>query len=410
MPPLLRVPYNIGNRSMKAPIMATHDIPRSNRRSIGTVTGLSMLPLVLLAALCVAPSSALAEDIDTNPTPDELQLEIERTAAELEAAEAHISEVEASLEENSARLAELEAQIPLQQKKSDAAVRELYKAQQRSFGVLDILLGSESLGDFLENVEYVDRVTSTNIQEINRLKEMKAELEGTQAELETMRIDAAKSRDAAEAALAAAQEARAEAQRKAEEEARRQAEQAAAAAAAQAKAEATQAAAEAERSEDETEDEAKTAEPPSSEEIAEETREASDAAAAATSDGADWSTDKATFVAEWAGRIDAYLAGSPLSGQGTTFASAAWDYGVDPRWSPAISCIESSKGEVCFLPCNAWGWGSESWGSWEEAINDHVQGLARGYGYTVSYDAAAKYCPPNADFWYERCVEEMNKI
>ena len=115
-------------------------------------------------------------------------------------------------------------------------------------------------------------------------------------------------------------------------------------------------------------------------------------------------------MAEWAGRIDAYLAGSPLAGQGATFASAAWDSGVDPRWSPAISCIESSKGEACFLPHNAWGWGSVSWDSWEEAIYDHVQGLARGYGYTVTREGAAKYCPPNADFWYSRCVEEMNKI
>ena len=386
--------------------MATQNIPRSNRRSIGAIAGLSALSLALIAALCVAPRIAQAEDIDTNPTPDELQLEIERTAAELEAAEAHVAEVEASLAENTARLEELQVQIPLQQKKSDAAARELYKAQQQSYGILDILLGSESLPDFLNNIEYVNHVANTNVQEINRLKEMKEELETTKAELDTARLSAVQSKNEAEAALIAAQEARAEAQRKAEEEARRQAEQAAAAAAAQAKSDSAQGST---QSGEEGSD-AEAAEPPSSEEIAEETRAASDAAAAATSDGADWSTDKATFVAEWAGRIDAYLSGSPLSGQGTTFASAAWDYGVDPRWSPAISCIESSKGEACFLPCNAWGWGSESWGSWEEAIYDHVQGLARGYGYTVSYDAAAKYCPPNADFWYERCVEEMAKI
>ncbi len=53
-------------------------------------------------------------------------------------------------------------------------------------------------------------------------------------------------------------------------------------------------------------------------------------------DGADWSSDKTTFVESWAGRIDAYLAGSPLSGQGAVFAAAAWDYGVDPRFSPAM--------------------------------------------------------------------------
>ena len=155
--------------------MAAHDIPRLTRRSIGAIVSLSALPLILAMVLCAAPYAALAEDIDTNPTPDELQQEIERTAAELEAAEAHVAEVEASLEENSARLVELEAQIPLQQKRSDAAARELYKAQQQSFGVLDILLGSESLGDFLNNVDYVDHVTNANIQEINRLNDFSAE-------------------------------------------------------------------------------------------------------------------------------------------------------------------------------------------------------------------------------------------
>ena len=389
--------------------MAVHDIPRFSRRSAGTLAGVGALlsALILAAILCGAPSRAQAEDIDTDPTPDELQLEIERTAAELEAAETHVSEIEASLEQNSARLAELEVQLPLQQERSNAAARELYKVQQQSVGILEILLGSESLPDFLSNIEYVAHVTDTNIQEIKRLNEMQKELAETQAALEQARTDAVQSKVAAETALVEAQEARAEAQRKAEEEARRQAEQAAAAAAAQAKANTGQSSAAAQQTGSES---AEAVETPSSEEIAEATREASDAAAAATSDGADWSTDKATFVSEWAGRIDAYLAGSPLSGQGATFASAAWDFGVDPRWSPAISCVESSKGAACFLPCNAWGWGSISWDSWEEAIYDHVQGLARGYGYTVTRDAAAKYCPPNADHWYERCVEEMSLI
>ena len=376
-------------------------------RVVGAIAAACSLAVV--CALAFAGSStmqtAYAEDIDTNPTADELQQEIERTGAELEAADARVAEVEANLAENTARIAELEKEIPLQQERSNAAARELYKAQKQSFGIVEILLGSESLSDFVNNLEYVNHVTDTNIREIQRLNAMKAELEGTQAALEKDRVDAEQSRADAEEALIAAQEARAEAQRQAEEEARRQAEQAAAAAAAQAKSNAEQAAAQPEESSEEPAPEA-----PTSEEISEATNEASDAAAAATSDGADWSTDKATFVASWAGRIDAYLAGSPLAGQGTTFASAAWDSGVDPRWSPAISCIESSKGEACFLPHNAWGWGSSSWGSWEEAIYDHVQGLARGYGYTVTREGAAKYCPPNADFWYERCVEEMNKI
>ena len=124
----------------------------------------------------------------------------------------------------------------------------------------------------------------------------------------------------------------------------------------------------------------------------------------------DWSVDEATFVAQWGPRIDAYLAGSPLAGYGNAFASAAWKYGVDPRFSPAISNTESSKGANCFLPCNAWGWGSKSWSSWEQAIDSHVSGLAAGYGYTISVKGAQKYCPPNWYEWYNKTLAEMNKI
>ena len=69
---------------------------------------------------------------------------------------------------------------------------------------------------------------------------------------------------------------------------------------------------------------------------------------------------KAAFIEEWTARIDAYLAGSPLAGYGSVFAEAAWEYSIDPRWSPAISNTESSKGRICFLPHNAWGWGDVS--------------------------------------------------
>ena len=118
----------------------------------------------------------------------------------------------------------------------------------------------------------------------------------------------------------------------------------------------------------------------------------------------------AGYYEEAIARIDAYLAGSTLSGYGRVFAQAALAYGVDPRWSPAISNTESTKGANCFLPHNAWGWGSTGWSSWEEAINAHVAGLAKGYGYTISYSNAQKYCPPNYDNWFRDTLREMSKI
>ena len=124
----------------------------------------------------------------------------------------------------------------------------------------------------------------------------------------------------------------------------------------------------------------------------------------------DWSVGKEAFVAEWTQRIDAYLAGSPLAGQGVVFAAAAWSNGIDPRWSPAISNTESSKGAVCFLPYNAWGWGQSGFSGWEEAINTHVAGLAKGYGYTISMAYAQKYCPPNSVHWFNTTLSQMRMI
>lgn len=124
----------------------------------------------------------------------------------------------------------------------------------------------------------------------------------------------------------------------------------------------------------------------------------------------DWGQGRDSFIAEWTSRIDAYLAGSPLAGYGSVFATAAWDYGVDPRLSPAISNTESTKGSHCFLPYNAWGWGNSSWSSWEEAINAHVAGLAAGYGGVLTPAGAAAYCPPHATDWYNKTLSQMQSM
>ena len=139
---------------------------------------------------------------------------------------------------------------------------------------------------------------------------------------------------------------------------------------------------------------------------------ASDSGATATGlSEVDWNVSKTEFVEEWGSRINTYLSGSTLAGYGTTFAEAAWENGIDPRFSPAISNTESTKGQNCFLSHNAWGWmGDTSWSSWEEAINAHAAGLAKGYGYTISLANASKYCPPTYEDWYAKTLAQMQQI
>lgn len=141
-------------------------------------------------------------------------------------------------------------------------------------------------------------------------------------------------------------------------------------------------------------------------------RNAADGASAelASLPDVDWECGKKAFIEEWTKRIDAYLAGSPLAGYGKTFATAAWNNNVDPRWSPAISNTESGKGSSCFRSYNAWGWGQGGWSSWEEGINAHVAGLAAGYGYSITLGAASKYCPPTYTEWFHETLNQMKQI
>ena len=127
------------------------------------------------------------------------------------------------------------------------------------------------------------------------------------------------------------------------------------------------------------------------------------------------SSDYDSFINEWTNRIDNYLAGSPMAGQGYNFAVAAWNTGVDPRWSPAIACIESTKGAYCANSYNAWGWsarggGWRSFGSWSEGISAHVAYLGANYGSTLTPAAAKKYCPPTWQDWYNKVAAQMNRI
>lgn len=350
----------------------------------------SMLCVFFTPAIDAAPnSSAFAVTTEIDAEPDDLQRLIEESNEAYESASARVAELESAISESEARIVELEALLPEQRERGGDAMRELYKIQRGGSSLVDLILTADNFMDFVSRVDFLDRVFDRHFDDLEALSAMVDELNEAQSQLQADLADAHDARERASQSLADAQAAREQAQRearaKAEEEARL-AQQAVS-----------------EQDEQEAQD-AEASQPDA------DVDGGSQEVVPPSGDGADWSSDKMTFVSAWAGRIDSYLAGSPLSGQGATFAAAAWDYGVDPRFSPAISCVESSKGAACFLPYNAWGWGSVSWGSWEEAIDAHVRGLARGYGYTLSEAAAKKYCPPNWQHWHSRVGEEMGRI
>ena len=326
----------------------------------------------LMSGIALRPTPAFADPNQTEENLNELQTKIEQSANNYNAAISKVSEIEQRIAENTARITELEAAIPSQQEKGASATIALYKFHNEGTNLLTLVLGSTNLNEFISSIEYIERIQETNINELLRLKNMEAELEITQASLKTSRSQAIEEASRAETALVEAQAVREEAQKKALAQ--------------------TQQVQSASTSSSSSSSSSSTPSAPSG-----------------TSTPIDWSVDKTAFVNQWEGRINNYLAGSPLAGQGRSFAEAAWNYGVDPRWSPAIANTESSKGLYCFLPYNAWGWGSVSWNSWEQAIDAHVRGLSRGYGYTISIPAAQKYCS-SWEHWYNSTLAQMNTI
>lgn len=338
----------------------------------------------LIAAVCacamvvllVSANPAWAdESSSTSTSTAELQQEVERTSAEYEAAKNRVTELQAQIDNTEQQIStlqkeidDLNASITAQEEKTNHALVELYKLQQRNYGVTDIMMNAETISDFIDSVSYMERISNGYQTELNRLVEQKAQLSEKQTQLDTDEQQLEEARDEATAEAEAAQQAL-EAAVAAREEAARKA--------------------------------------------------ALASGTTLVADNVDWSVDKTEFVNEWAARIDAYLAGTPMAGTGVYFASAAWDYGVDPRWSPAITKIESSNGRYCIKPYNAWGWGAAdsnpyglafSWNSWEEAIYAHVRGLVNGYGYTITPAAAQKYCPSNWELWYQVTCSDMNRI
>lgn len=340
--------------------------------------------LLSVCVICSSTCMVFADQTDDG-TIEQLQQEVEQSAEALRQAQEQATEAEQHVQENNAKLQELQQQLPELKAQAALSIRTMYRMSKSGSSLLEMLLSAPDFNSFISLMQYLNIIQTKNNDAVSKLLETVNDVKNTQKELEQDK----KAKDEAVADASATMNKAIEARTRAQQ-----------AAAARAEAEAAA---------------AKAAE--------EKAREAEGSTFTTTSGNTvtvdaptsslsqvNMSSDRDSFVAKWAGRINSYLSGSPLAGYGQTFAEAAWDSGVDPRWSPAISMVESSKGACCFRPHNAWGWGNASWSDWDTAIRAHVSGLARGYGGGLTPSAARKYCPPNADFWYSRCSEEMSLI
>ena len=292
---------------------------------------------------------------------DDLKQVVQDITAEQDGLQAQIDALDGRIAEARASIAAAQEDLAEAQALAERSVRARYKVQRNYGSLVEILLDSQDLDSFIAGVEYIEEASEASVVQVTELRQEIVEYEREIEQCEAQKAEIGERMAEVSERLEAAVKARDEAQRKADLVAN----------------------------------------------------------AHLKPDGADWKAGKKAFVKEWTRRIDHFLAGTPMAGQGEAFANAAWKNHIDPRFSPAISTVESGNGRACIRPYNAWGWGAAEpnpyalaaeWGSWEEAINAHVSGLAAGYGYTVSTKGAQAYCPPNWEEWYATVVSEMNRI
>lgn len=378
-----------------------------NLRGIARTIAPTLGSVTLAASLCTGGMSAYAA------TNDDLVNRVEQATTEYREAEEEVERIEAQIAQNEEKTADIQARLPEQRAKTAASIRNLYKFQQNSPGLLDLVLSAESFNDFISTIRYIDTIHERNTEEVQALVSLEREYAQAQLALNSDRDAAVQKREDARVALEQARATKQEAQGRANavvsSESAKRSEVFASVQETIDKGVSKRAGSSATNKDGESGD-SKDGEATITTKSGNTTKvELPSESEVDTSPIVDNTTS--SEVASWAARIDAYLAGTALEGHGAAFAQAAADYGVDPRVSPAISCIESGKGEVCFLSHNAWGWGSESWDDWDSAIRDHVEGYAKTYGSTVTLEGAEMYSGEDIyPEWYSLVLSEMDSI
>ena len=325
-------------------------------------TAKTALCISIAAAMIAASLPFMPHGIAYAETEEELVERVNSTSAEYDAAVAEQESIAASISEIEGKIAALEEQMPSKRNAMDAAARSLYEnGEANGPGTLvSLLTSADDISQVLETSKMLDRMAARNADDLTGLADSVSVLNASKAELDEQKAKADEAVASAKSAMDEAIAARQSMQ----------------------KAQQTRA-----------------------------NQEALGGQSADLADDVDWNMTKDAFVAEWSSRIDAYLAGSPTAGTGAYYATAAWENGVDPRWAPAISLVESTKGAVCFRSHNAWGYGGKNYSSWEEGINAVVSGLGGSlYGGVLTEKAARTYCPPNWQHWFSTCYSEMKKI
>lgn len=114
---------------------------------------------------------------------EKLTIQVMDAESELDSLKAELSELESSIETKESEITEKQAEIKRKEKLLQERIVALYEAGDSTY--LDVLLGSDSLLDFLSKYEIVQQIVDADTALITDLDNDKKTLENEKAELET---------------------------------------------------------------------------------------------------------------------------------------------------------------------------------------------------------------------------------
>ena len=138
----------------------------------------------------------------------DLMASVEETTRVYQEAETALQNLNAQIAENEAKAAEIQTRLPEQRARAAASIRTLYKFQQNTPGLLDLICSAEDFNDFVSTLHYIDSITERNTAEIRALSDLQDELVQTQASLVAERDAAVTRQENARVALEAARNTR----------------------------------------------------------------------------------------------------------------------------------------------------------------------------------------------------------
>lgn len=125
---------------------------------------------------------------------DAAMAELSSLGQQVEEAQYQLSQTQASLDETNARIADLEVSIEQKQGELSAAQDVLADRMSASYKVgksdmLSIILNASDFEDFINRVFYANKVSDSDAQAIQTVKDLKAELEQQQNDLQAQKAE-----------------------------------------------------------------------------------------------------------------------------------------------------------------------------------------------------------------------------